>query len=89
MSTTALHTMTKYEINQLEERRVVEQSLFTAQTAMVQLAQSCWQAGDITPTGTVDQKWIDETLTQLVEMRDSLLECQAAGESIQQTTIAR
>ena len=89
MFTTALHTMTNYEIDQQEERKVVEQALFTAQTAMVQLAQSCWQDGDNIPTGTVDQQWIDEHLTILVEMRNSLLECQAAGESIQQTTIAR
>ena len=80
--------MTKYEIDQQQEQQAVENALFTTQTAMVQLAQSCWQDGDTTPTGTVDQQWIDEHLTILVEMRNSLLECQAAGESIQQTTTA-
>ena len=76
--------MTTYQIkiNQEQEKEATEDALFRAQTALVQLAQSCWLHGDTVPSGTVDQQWIDETLTQLKEMQQSLMECQSANESV-------
>lgn len=75
-------------IIQEDEIRDADNGLFKAQTALVQLSKSCWLNGDTVPSGTVDQQWIDETLTQLKEMQQSLMECQSANESIQQTTVA-
>jgi len=76
--------MTTYQIkiNQEQEKQVIENALFRGQTALVQLAQSCWLHGDTVPSGTVDQQWIDETLTILKEMQSSLMECQSANESV-------
>ena len=76
--------MTTYQIkiNQEQEKEATEDALFRAQTALVQLAQSCWLHGDTVPSGTVDQQWIDETLTILKEMQSSLMECQSANESV-------
>ena len=65
-----------------------DQALYEAQVSMVQISKSCWQAGDTTPTGTVDQQWIDETRTQLKELQNWLDECQSANESFQSTTTA-
>ena len=69
-------------IIQEDEIRDADNGLFKAQTALVQLSKSCWLNGDTVPSGTVDQQWIDETLTILKEMQNSLMECQSANESV-------
>ena len=75
-------------ISSNEDINAVDNALFAAQTAMVQLANSCWQNGNDIPSGTVDQQWIDETRTQLKEMQRWLNECESANESFQSITTA-
>jgi len=75
-------------ISSNEDINAVDNALYEAQIAMVQLANSCWQNGNNIPTGTVDQQWINETRTQLKEMQDCLNECESANESFQSTTTA-
>ena len=74
--------------NQPTEFDCFDKALYEAQVSMVRISKSCWQAGDTTPTGTVDQQWIDETRTQLKYLQDWLDECQSANESMAHLTIA-